>query len=211
MVRKTVYTRKDVVAAGLAVVEKDGVTQFSARRVAEELGASTAPVYSNFENMEELGVAVNQAVVDMLLELTLEKHTEDPFLNMGMGVLEFARRRPRLYSALFLYAKEDCVAGERVMETLLSRMAGLDELNRLQPVERVLLLNKVSIFTHGLATMICTGQADHLPWDTQIQLMSEVGHAVLTDALENTPRSAADLAALGALIEFPAKPKKDEE
>jgi len=209
MVRKTVYTREDVVAAGLAVVEKDGVTQFSARRVADELGSSTAPVYSNFENMDELAVAVNQAVVDMLLELTEEKHTEDPFLNMGVGVLEFARRRPLLYSALFLHSKDDCPAGPRVMETLLERMACLPELDRLQPVERILLLRKVSIFTHGLATMICNGMADEFSWDELVALLGEVGLAILKDAVEASPRDAADLAALGSLMEFPANSKKD--
>lgn len=210
MVRKSVYTREDVIAAGLAVVEKDGAANLSARRVAEELGASTAPVYSNFENMEELTVAVNRAVVAMLLDLTLEKHTSDPFLNMGVGVLEFAQRRPRLYSALFLHPRADCRAGDVVRTTLLERMASLPELDRLQPVERIVLLHKVSIFTHGLATLIVTG-GDRAPeWDAMVTLLSEVGHAILKDALASSPRTPEDLAALGRLCEQPAA-SLDEE
>ena len=211
MVRKSVYARDDVIAAGLAVLEKDGAGQFSARRVAEELGASTAPVYSNFANMDELTVAVNEAVVDMMLSLMLEKHTDDPFLNMGVGVLEFARRRPRLYGAVFLHAAEDCVAGEKVQATLLERMEVLPVLDQLMPVERILVLNKLSIFTHGLATMICSGAAQGFPFDAMVALLSEVGHAILTDALAASPRAAADLALLGPLCEAPHPSQTDEE
>jgi len=210
MVRKSVYTREDVIAAGLAVVEKEGAANLSARRVADELGASTAPVYSNFANMGELTVAVNQAVVDMLLDLTLQKHTDDPFLNMGVGVLEFARRRPRLYSALFLHGGRDCRAGDVVRATLLERMASLPTLARLQPVERIVLLHKVSIFTHGLATVIVTG-GDRAPeWDAMVTLLAEVGHAILADALAASPRTEADLASLGRLCEPPPSTKDEE-
>ena len=209
--RKSVYSREDIIAAGLAVVEKDGARQFSARRVAEELGASTAPVYSNFQNMEDLQVAVNMAVVDMLLDLMFQDHTGDPFLNMGVGVLEFARRRPRLYSAVFMQAGEDCVAGEKVHAAILERMAVLPVLDQLQPVERILVLNKVSIFTHGLALMICNGDADHFEFDALVTLLSEVGHAILTDALAASPRDPAELAALGALCEPPTTAKTDKE
>lgn len=211
MVRKTVYTREDIIAAGLAVVEKDGLAQLSARRVADELGSSTAPVYSNFENMEELTIAVNQAVVDMMLELTRVKHTEDPFLDMGVGVLEFARRRPRLYRALFLDAKEDCRAGDKVRATLLDRMANLPELDRLQPRERILLLNKVSIYTHGLASLIVTGGENKPGWEAMVTLLAEVGHAILQDALAATPRDPAELTALGELTEYPDANQKIED
>jgi AcrR family transcriptional regulator len=203
MVRKAVYTRQDVIAAGLAVVEKGGLAQLSARRVADELGCSTAPVYSNFENMDDLTMAVNQAAVDMMLELTLVKHTEDPFLDMGVGVLEFARRRPRLYRALFLDARDDCRAGDKVRSVLLDRMARLPELDRLQPVERILLLNKVSIFTHGLASRIVTGGQEKPSWEAMVRFLAEVGHAILKDALEATPRDPAELAALGGLAAYP--------
>jgi hypothetical protein len=130
---------------------------------------------------------------------------------MGVGVLEFARRRPQLYSALFLQSKSDCLAGPLDMETLLGRMEKLPELDRLQPVERILLLRKVSVFTHGLATMVCSGMADEFSWDELVALLGEAGHAFLSDALAHTPRSADELAALGSLTEFPAHPSKDKD
>ena len=211
MVRKTVFTREDVVSAGLAVMEKDGVETLSARRVAEEMGASTAPVYSNFANMDDLTKEVKMAAVGVLVEYSLDKHTDNEFLNMGVGVLEFARTHPQLYSALFLQANDECEAGPGVMARMLERMAVLPDLEALQPVERVILLRKVSLFTHGLATMICNGLPPGIQWSEILVLLDEVGAAILKDALANSPRSAKDLARLGSLCELNPDPAKDDK
>jgi AcrR family transcriptional regulator len=198
MVRKTVFSREDVVAAGLEVVRRDGLTQLTARKVAEQLGASTAPVYSNFSHMEDLTVAVKRAAVDMLLELTRVHATDDPFLNIGVGVLEFARQHPQLYVALFMQASGDCEAGPAVMEKLLEYMSGLPELNQLGEVERIILLRKMATFTHGLATQVCNGYVEEYEWDNLIQFLREVGEVVTADAFARSPRSAEDLALLGS-------------
>ncbi len=209
MVRKTVFTSKDVIKAGLAVMDKDGVENLSARRVAEEMGASTAPVYSNFANMDDLMMAVKKAAVALLLDLTLEKHTDNAFLNMGVGVLEFARRHPLLYSALFHQANDDCEAGPGVMQELLERMAVLPDLEQLKPVERIILLRKVALFTHGLATQICSGLPPEIKWEDLLHLLDEVGIAILSDAVARSPRTDEDLASLGSLCDIPLQPKKD--
>lgn len=209
MVRKTVFTREDVIAAGLAVMEKDGVQTLSARRVAEEMGASTAPVYSNFANMEDLTREVKMAAVDVMVQSTLEQHTEDDFLNMGVGILEFARQHPQLYTALFLQANDACDAGRGVMVQMLERMAVHPHLEVLQPVERIILLRKVSLFTHGLASQICNGLPPEIEWSEILAMLDEVGSAILTDAVAQSPRSAEDLARLGSLCELPMDPSKD--
>ncbi len=209
MVRKTVFSSEDVVKAGLAVMDKGGIENFSARRVAEELGASTAPVYSNFANMDDLIVAVKMAAVELLLNLTHEEPTNNPFLNMGVGVLEFARRHPLLYGALFLQANDECVAGPGVMEELLDRMAVLRDLEKLKPVERTVLLRKMSIFSHGLATLICSGIPPEVEWNDILQLLEEVGDAIMADAMARSPRTDEDLARLGSFCEIPLQPTKD--
>jgi len=206
MVRKTVFNREDVVKAGLAVMDREGVKNLSARRVAEEMGASTAPVYSNFANMDDLIKAVKQAAVSLLLDLTLRKHTENAFLNMGVGVLEFARQHPLLYGALFLQTNDECEAGPGVMLELLERMAVLPDLDQLMPVERIILLRKVATFTHGLATHICSGLPPTIRWEDLLLMLEEVGAAILADALARSPRSEEDLARFGSLCDIPSNP-----
>ena len=209
MVRKTVFSGNDVVKAGLAVMDKDGIEKFSARRVAEEMGASTAPVYSNFANMDDLIVAVKMAAVELLLDVTQEEPTDNPFFNMGVGYLEFARRHPLLYGALFLQANDEFVAGPGVAKILLERMAVLPDLEHLKPVERTVLLRKMAIFSHGLATLICSEIPPEFEWGDILQLLEEVGDAILADAVARSPRTDEDLARLGSFCEIPLQPTKD--
>ena len=68
MARKTTFTREDVVAAALRVIDQEGLGALSARRVAEAMKASTAPVYSNFANMDELLAVVMDAAATSVLE-----------------------------------------------------------------------------------------------------------------------------------------------
>jgi len=54
MPRKTVYTKDDVIRAACDLVEECGLSCLTARAVANKLHSSTAPVYSNFNTMDEL-------------------------------------------------------------------------------------------------------------------------------------------------------------
>jgi len=117
-VRKAVYTQEDIVKAGLELVRRGGLRALSARRVAEVLGASTAPVYSNFATMEELANAIKRAAVQELLTLTHQPHADDGFLNMGVGILKFVWDWPELYAALFLEPAREYDPGVDLMGIL---------------------------------------------------------------------------------------------
>ena len=51
---KTIFLREDVINAAFELVKKSGFRDFTARKIAEELNSSTAPVYSCFNSMDEL-------------------------------------------------------------------------------------------------------------------------------------------------------------
>lgn len=196
MVRRLLFRREDVVAAALAVVRESGFGNLSARRVARRLGASTAPVYSNFASMDELAGAVKLAIAEQVLAETEVRRSGEPFLDMGAGVLEFARRNPELYMAVFMTGSGSGEAAARVMEVLLERMSRLEKLAALDPLERVILLRKMAIFTHGLAVHVTVGQAQGASWAELLLLLNEAGRAMIADARNRPPRTAAELALL---------------
>jgi len=196
LVRRNLYQREDVVAAALEVVREHGFAQLSARRVADCLGASTAPVYSNFASMDELARAVKLAIADLVLAETAVPRSGEPFLDMGVGVLEFARQHPELYSAVFLTGRDDADAGLRVTQVLLDRMSHLEGLAALDPVERRILLRKMAVFTQGLAVHVTAGHTDQVSWEEVLALLNEAGRAVIADAFRQPPRSAAETALL---------------
>ena len=201
MVRKATFTRDDVVRAALSVVEQTSLDALSARRVADEMGASTAPVYSNFASMEALKAELKETIAAQLLECTHIRSTENEFLNMGLGVLEFARSHPGLYCAIFMASAAEDTVARRVMADMLGRMARVPELAPLPAVERLILLRKMAIFTHGLAAQLCAGLAESYSWEELELLLAEVGHAMVLDAVGRGERSAEEIALLGTLCD----------
>lgn len=209
--RKPVFSKDDVIAAGLAVVRADGLAQLSARRVADRLGASTAPVYSNFATMDELAEAVKRAAVRELVAMTRRQRTGNRFLDMGVGVLGFVWEWPRLYAALFLAPADGYDPGVDLMAELTRAMASLPELEPLPLSERIVVLKKLAIFTHGLATEICQGCAEHCSLDALVVLLSEVGRAVVADARAGHPRSDRETDLLAGFWTEAATPDPNRE
>lgn len=199
--RRNLFTRDDVVAAALDVASEHGFEQLTARRVATRLGASTAPVYSNFSSMEALAGAVKLAIADRVLAETEVARSGEPFLDMGVGVLEFARRHPRLYHAVFTTGQDGAEAGLHVMRVLLDRMSRVEGLAALDPAERLILLRKMAIFTHGLAGYVTSGSAGGMAWAEVLALLGEAGRAMVTDAFNRPPRSAAEIELLANLCD----------
>src|SRR5690349_15678064 len=90
-------SREDIVRAAVSIVEREGLSELTARRVASELDVSTAPVYRHFSAMDELTSEVMEHARDLMLRFTAVAYTDRPFLNMGTGIALFARDHPRLY------------------------------------------------------------------------------------------------------------------
>jgi AcrR family transcriptional regulator len=186
MARKLLFTREDVLDAAFSVVEKDGLSKLTARRVAEQLGASTAPVYSNYTSMDELEMAVLQRAKDLLLDYATRHHTDDRFLNMGVGVLVFAREHCNVFRALFLDQTRGYDPEPDLMPVLLEILAGEQSLVLLSVDERERLLHHMAIFSHGLATWSCTSPGIDTPLAESVACLEDVGgtlvHAALREA-----------------------------
>ncbi len=199
MVRKSVFSREDVVKAGFDLVDKLGLDQLTARNLAEEIGSSTAPVYSNFSNMDQLEEALVDEAVKRLMDTTRQDKSGNQFLNIGLGFLDFAWKHPRWYEALFQGKTQQTDPGFKIMEEILESMATMPVLADLHETERTIVLKKMAIFTHGMATEICTNQgAKHSPEEWNI-LLDEVGQTIMQDALQRKPRNAEELKILGSL------------
>lgn len=193
MVRKTQFSREDIVTAAFMVVRQKGIESLTARNVAQELGSSTAPVYSNFKNMDDLAEAAFDKAGEKFFEYATVNHTPNPFLNMGIGILNYAKDCPLWYFAFSVIQDVGQSKMNEISGRLLDTLAKVEPLGDLLPLERQLLLRKMGVFTHGLAWDICNGKVDDESLQGFIMLMEEVGAALTLDAIEQSPRSMDDL------------------
>lgn len=97
--------RDRLVAAGVQMMERDGLAALSARSVAAAAGTSTMALYTHFGGMTELLDAIAiEAFVRFTQALTEVPHTDDPvadFFAMGLAYHRFALANPQRYQAMF--------------------------------------------------------------------------------------------------------------
>ncbi|UCC44087.1 MAG: TetR/AcrR family transcriptional regulator [Candidatus Zixiibacteriota bacterium] len=180
---KTKFTASDVITASLEVITNYGLDGLTARHLAAELGSSTAPVYSNFETMKDLERAAIRQARDLLLEYTSRSYTDRIFLNMGTGIVIFARDHPRLYRAIFLKRPDFADIVREFLETMRTEMVKDLRFASMPAEHRNTLLNKMWIFTHGLASLISVGLADDSSDRFIIDTLQTVGTTIIKDAL----------------------------
>jgi AcrR family transcriptional regulator len=176
---KTAFSRDDVIAAALALVEEQDLDALTARAVAARLGSSVAPVYKQFGTMGELADELMASAVEQLLEYARRPWTDDRFLNMGTGIAVFARDHASLYRALFLDSDrfrnviDAFYAGKREQMADDPRFAEMpDEL-------RDRLLETMWRVTHGLASLMAVGLVDDTDLESIVEFLLGVGGAVI--------------------------------
>ncbi len=186
MARKTTFTREDVENAAMGVLEAEGIQSVTARRVADAMGASTAPVYSNYASMEELLAVVLGRATNRIVAYCRRPWTDDLFLNMGLGFVHFAIDHPQLFRALYLDAGAKHAEGdEHLFQALrqdLDRHPGLGSLPSDHKDE---LLFQTSVYTLGIATTVVTGLWEDPDLDAVEAWLKSVGSALTRAALES--------------------------
>ena len=164
MAPKNKFTRKEMVAAAVRVVQKRGAAALTAKSLAEELGTSTQPVFTCFGTMEALKAEVYVAVEQLFDEyLTKGLKEKISFLGFGSQYIRFARKEPELYRLLFLMRPDDVGSGAfaamRHMQELVR--PSLVEIYHISAQEADRYFRDLWLVVHSLATLIVTGDCPY--------------------------------------------------
>lgn len=101
--RRKIYTRDLILQAAYEVMERDGFSGFTARNIADQLGVSTQPIYLEFKNMQDLKNTLIEKVYQNLEEEVFSfPHTDDVLVDMCLNYIDFAKKNPAVFMALFL-------------------------------------------------------------------------------------------------------------
>ena len=100
---KPKFTREEVIDAALEIVSEKGMEALTSRDLGARLGSSARPIFTVFQNMEELQREVRIAAMKRF-EAFSEKaiHYTPAFKQFGMQMILFAMEEPKLYQLLFM-------------------------------------------------------------------------------------------------------------
>ncbi|WP_219066715.1 TetR/AcrR family transcriptional regulator [Candidatus Mycobacterium methanotrophicum] len=170
--------RNRLVAAALAVLERDGPAAIQARTLAGEIGASTMAVYTHFGGMPKVIEAVMREGLARFAEHTRGvPQTEDPMADLiagGLAYGEFAMQNPQLYRLLFGLSDLAAVhklsgdgatpwhlaEGVDALSVLVSAVERVIEAGRIRPQEPTPAATQILSATHGFVLLAMTGFID---------------------------------------------------
>ena len=159
---KIKVTKEDIINAAVEVVRIAGEETVNARAIAQMLGCSTQPIFSNFATMDELRMAVVKRA-DLLFREYMRRETErgefPPYKASGMAYIRFAKEERELFKLLYMRDR----SGEAIpdsseltdaMESIVHENTGLcGEDTKLFHLE-------MWAYVHGIAAMLATGFLD---------------------------------------------------
>lgn len=193
---KTEFSRDAILAAGIRVVRKHGWEQLSTRSIASELQSSTRPVYTGFSSMQELKDLIGRQVFEMLLDYQFRPVTGNPFLDMGVGYVLFARDEPSLFRIFYLPHIISFDLEQELLDKgnarLISRMKEEPEAPQLSDEGAASLLLRLKIFTHGLACYCAAGKCE-FGEEEIVSLIGKAGRAFFQDELLGSEEKCASL------------------
>lgn len=114
MARKKTITRDQILEAAYTVVSTEGFSRFTARNIAAKMNCSTQPIYLEFQNMEDLKMALIRKVHDHLAtDIFPVEHTGNKVYDLVLNYVGFATKERRLYRAMYL---EEYGGGQEMQE-----------------------------------------------------------------------------------------------
>jgi len=158
---KPKFTREEIVQAALDVVSRKGVEALTAKELGDALGSSARPIFTVFNNMKEVQDAVRAAAMRRFESFAEQKLPGMPlFKQVGMQMVLFGAREPKLYQLLFMQENRNAVSFDDVFgelgptaETCISLIR---ETYSLSEAEARLLFENVWIYTFGVGALCAT-------------------------------------------------------
>lgn len=158
---KPKFTREEIVQTALDVVSRKGVEALTAKKLGDALGSSARPIFTVFTSMKEVQDAVRAAAMRRFESFAEQKLPGMPlFKQVGMRMVLFGAREPKLYQLLFMQENRNAVSFDDVFgelgPTAETCIALIRETYSLSETEARLLFENVWIYTFGVGALCAT-------------------------------------------------------
>ncbi len=180
MAPKIKFSKEEIIAAALDLARKEGIDAVTARKLGDKLGTSPRPIFTWFDNMGEVRLAVYDAAKTVFKQY-LEKGLSEPipFLGAGRQHICFAKEETCLYKLLFLTKPNGTSGGVQENMEFMQELV-LDSVMRIYNMSEAAAkkyFRNMWLVSTSFATMIVT---DDCPFtdEEMSQVLSEISLSV---------------------------------
>ena len=158
---KAKFTKEEIIKAALEIVRNEGFPALTARVLGAKLGSSARPIFTVFQSMEEIRLAVIDAAKALYKEYVQRGLFDTPaFKGAGTQYILFSVNEPKLFQLLFMKENADVPELSSVLpvidenyDAILSSVKDGYGL----PIETAeKLYRHLWIYTHGIAALCAT-------------------------------------------------------
>ena len=155
------FTKEEIVQKALDVVSQKGVEGLTAKELGDALGSSARPIFTVFRSMKEVQDEVRAAAMRRFESYAAQKLSDMPlFKQVGMQMVLFGMREPKLYQLLFMQEDRDAVSFDDVFGALGPTAETCIRLIReeygMSEAGARLLFENVWIYTFGVGALCAT-------------------------------------------------------
>ena len=158
---KPKFTREEIVQTALEVVSRKGVEALTAKELGDALGTSARPIFTVFSSMKQVQDAVREAAMRRFESFAGQKLPDMPlFKQVGMQMVLFGAREPKLYQLLFMQENRNAVSFDDVFgelgPTAQTCIRLIQEEYAMPEADAQLLFENVWIYTFGVGALCAT-------------------------------------------------------
>lgn len=182
MAPKNKFTKQQLIDTAFEIACNQGYEGITIRKIAEHLGSSIAPIYSNFKDVEQLKTAVTEKSIEIYEQLVKQQDFNFPFLNAGMASVIFAKKYPLIYDDLILKTNPHYDYTTQSKPFIISQMKQQPDLSHLTDTELDEILLKMQAFQIGLSVLARDkNYADTLTDDKVMDMLKNIGEVIIAD------------------------------
>ncbi len=160
MPRQFRFTKDEIIDASITIVREKGFKAISAREIGKALKSSSKPIFSLFENMEEVSNEIIKrayTIYTQYIENAMKENKWPKYKASGMAYISFAKEEKELFKLLFMRDRTN----EEVEKLNFSPFTEiLEKQLGITKEEAELFHLEMWICVHGIASMIATSFLD---------------------------------------------------
>lgn len=172
---KAKFSREEIVKAALEIARTQGIEAVTARELGRALGSSARPIFTVFQNMDEVLNEVRKGAREIYRQYVERGLSETPaFRGVGLAYIQFAIEEEKLFRLLFMSEQRPVDNIEEILllieDSYDAILRSVEEYYHLKREDAKWLYEHLWIYSHGIATLCATGMYDFTPEEIERQL-----------------------------------------
>lgn len=179
------FSREEIVQSALALVKEEGMQALTARALGTKLASSARPIFTVFQNMEEVQQAVLEAAKKLYRDYVRKGLEERPaFKGVGRQYILFSLQEPKLFQLLFMTEQTQIPDLSHVLplidESYEQILFSIQKDYGMEREKAERLYRHLWIYTHGIAVLCATNMC-RFTGEEISRMMTEVCQSLMKD------------------------------